>query len=386
MDRSVRTSTPVKKFNKSYSGSETSFTDQSDSFRSQKNDSSRKSLTLESFMTDGVLSPFRENVRKVRKKKTRWSQSPSEGAAENYENVQSVVRSRRIKPTILSEVNQVTINNANSFSFVEDGSDVAENASEWRRSILQKEKEKVAARNSDIVISAAKYPASKTYPVPSIKLVTNVAELQKLSAIYVTIIENNLVVNVLSEIHFVTTLLLSNSDKNVPDTDVFGSIHNSVYFAANVLQKLPRITALLNRPTLKLLIENERLKTFAPSYVEALSKIYNKKLEKPPESCFVYKQMPYVSETDNRDNFPTTESFLKFKKQRDLFYDILRTWEANHNQPEWSFELLGSKIRALLTMHEDPANYYHLARLFKNLMLNSGARNDVSKSPDSKND
>nr|XP_031827227.1 codanin-1 isoform X1 [Nomia melanderi]XP_031827228.1 codanin-1 isoform X1 [Nomia melanderi]XP_031827229.1 codanin-1 isoform X1 [Nomia melanderi]XP_031827230.1 codanin-1 isoform X1 [Nomia melanderi] len=75
-------------------------------------------------------------------------------------------------------------------------------------------------------------------------------------------------------------------------------------------------------------------------------------------------------DTDNRENFPSVTAFQSFKKQRDAFYEIFRLWEENHTVPGWTFQIaLGSKIRSMLTLHNDAINYYHFARLFKSQLL-----------------
>ncbi|XP_011869063.1 PREDICTED: codanin-1 [Vollenhovia emeryi] len=81
-------------------------------------------------------------------------------------------------------------------------------------------------------------------------------------------------------------------------------------------------------------------------------------------------------DTDNRENFSSVIAFHTFKKQRDVFYDILRIWEENHLVPGWVFQIaLGGKIRNMLTLHNDCTNYYHIAKLFKSQLLISCIQN-----------
>ncbi|XP_076239408.1 codanin-1 like protein dlt isoform X2 [Calliopsis andreniformis] len=81
-------------------------------------------------------------------------------------------------------------------------------------------------------------------------------------------------------------------------------------------------------------------------------------------------------DTDNRENFPSAVAFQAFKNQRDSFYEIFRIWEENHSVPGWTFQIaLGSKIRSMLTLHNDSINYYHFARLFKSQLLISCIQN-----------
>lgn len=86
--------------------------------------------------------------------------------------------------------------------------------------------------------------------------------------------------------------------------------------------------------------------------------------------------MCFQIDTDNRQNFPSAVAFQTFKSQRDSFYEIFRIWEENHSVPGWIFQIaLGSKIRRMLTLHNDAINYYHFARLFKSQLLISCIQN-----------
>jgi codanin-1 len=77
-------------------------------------------------------------------------------------------------------------------------------------------------------------------------------------------------------------------------------------------------------------------------------------------------------DTDNREKFPSAIAFQYFRKQRDMFYEILKIWEDNHSVPKWNFQIaLSGKIRTMLTMHTDVTNFTHFTRLFKSQMLMS---------------
>ncbi|OAD58757.1 Codanin-1 [Eufriesea mexicana] len=81
-------------------------------------------------------------------------------------------------------------------------------------------------------------------------------------------------------------------------------------------------------------------------------------------------------DTDNRENFPSITAFQTFKDQRDRFYEIFRIWEKDHSVDGWTFQIaLGSKVRTMLTLHNDATNYYHFARLFKSQLLISCIQN-----------
>lgn len=226
---------------------------------------------------------------------------------------------------------------------------------------------------------------------------------------------------------------ISESDFNFNDKKFFSSIHNCVYFAVEMLWLQRNCFILLNLSALKLLSENDRIKKFNCNLKEFLVSAYTQKqstedmkrcrgLSKTSmqgkirstrsrksevhlcvlpndEMIFLFYfffvffyttflllapvelinehfslsgNVSFQYETDNRENFTSDFSFHCFRKQRDLFYNILAIWEANHLVSGWIFSVgLGSKIRSLLSISSDPINLLHLARLFRNQLITS---------------
>lgn len=75
-------------------------------------------------------------------------------------------------------------------------------------------------------------------------------------------------------------------------------------------------------------------------------------------------------DTDNPENFPSEAAFQTFKNQRHTFHEIFRIWGKNHSVRGWTFQIaLANKIRTMLTLPNDAANYYHFARLFKSHLI-----------------
>ena len=80
--------------------------------------------------------------------------------------------------------------------------------------------------------------------------------------------------------------------------------------------------------------------------------------------------MRFQIDTDNRENFPSNIAFQCFRKQRDMFYEILKIWDENHTVPGWTFQIsLGNKIKTLLAVHVDITNLTHFTRLFISQLL-----------------
>ncbi|KAK0167111.1 hypothetical protein PV327_004553 [Microctonus hyperodae] len=156
----------------------------------------------------------------------------------------------------------------------------------------------------------------------------------------------------------------------------FTSPHNCVYFATTVLWNGKNILSVFDRPTLALLCENSLMKIFHSELYTFLNELYetkclqSKNMKPCNNSRTLQTNVCFQVDTDNRDNFPSTTAFSTFRKQRDLFYEILKTWEDNHLVPNWSFhKMLSCKINSMVSMYSDAVNYYHIARLFKSQLL-----------------
>ncbi|XP_046616913.1 codanin-1 [Neodiprion virginianus] len=175
----------------------------------------------------------------------------------------------------------------------------------------------------------------------------------------------------------------------IPDEEYFQTIHNCIYFSTSFLNTQRVLLSLLDRTTLKLLCENNRIATFSPDLQEYLSQCYRGKLNESSQlkqhfNTFSTTEanVSFQIDTDNRENFPSLVGFQSFRKQRDLFYDVLRIWETHHLAPGWVFSIaLAGKIRTLLSLHNDAVNYCHFARLFKSQLLLSCIGNDSKEEP-----
>ncbi|XP_015123289.1 codanin-1 [Diachasma alloeum] len=238
---------------------------------------------------------------------------------------------------------------------------------------------------------------------PKLSLVNNVMAVDKLADLYANLIRRNLVPNVMTELYFIMTLITSQYKGNEQMTlkmlketmgckDIEESIgeevikqetkyldtsHNCVYFATSVLYHQRDLLVVLDRATIKLLYDNQQIGMFKPELRDYLGKLYDKKVQesnqfKENDLRTVSSNVCFQMETDNRENFPSTIAFSKFRMQRDLFYESLKIWEDRHQAPNWCFSTaLERKINSLLTLHDDAVNYYHLARLFKSQLLTS---------------
>ncbi|XP_059578930.1 codanin-1 isoform X6 [Alligator mississippiensis] len=211
-------------------------------------------------------------------------------------------------------------------------------------------------------------------------------QLDQLALLYSSCIAENLVPNIFLELFFVLQLLTSRgisaedgeSDlefnqgcKGAVERQHFHNVHNCVYFAVQVLDRQYELISHLEKGTLKLLAENERIASFSPHLHKRLRQAYESSTAKVslllPSSV---QSVSFQPETDNRSNFPSDRAFHIFKKQRDIFYELLREWEDNHEKPAWDFErVLGNKIRAMMAHLTATCNHSHFARLFQKQII-----------------
>ncbi|XP_031528747.1 codanin-1 isoform X1 [Vicugna pacos] len=209
--------------------------------------------------------------------------------------------------------------------------------------------------------------------------------LELVALVYSSCIAENLVPNLFLELFFVLQLLTARRMVAAKDSDLesspgavdslesplFQSVHDCVFFAVQVLEHQFHVLSHLDKGTLKLLAENERLLCFSPALQGRLRAAYEGSvakvsLEMPPSA----QAVSFQPETDNRANFSSDRAFHTFKKQRDVFYEVLREWEDRHEEPGWDFEKgLGSRIRTMMGHLSAAGSHSHFVRLFQKQLL-----------------
>lgn len=280
---------------------------------------------------------------------------------------------KRINPTNVTQ-RKCTINlksTGNSYSFKESPDEY----NDQNLSMLEV-KDKISVNNESRMMTRIKTQLFQTTEKPSLKKIMFKDELDKCVNLYTFMLKNNLVINVTSEIYYLLSLLISDNF-NVGEIvllmedprHVFQSIHNTLYFITQVLFSINVVLLALGGGVLiRNLYENKYFKEFCKCDVVdvnttkpivVLSNDNTKNIE----------NVVFDMDTDNRENFPSDASFHAFRKQRDLFYDILRIWEQNH-VTNWNFSLaLSGKIKTLFNLSNDSDNFRHMAKLFKAQLL-----------------
>ncbi|NXI14373.1 CDAN1 protein, partial [Irena cyanogastra] len=332
---------------------------------------------------------------------------PPMGAASGWTNKSKP--SRRINPTPVSAerplskpktcftstpVSWSPASSLEAFTAVQEGnlSSVISSSLQEEREMLKKERYRIAF--NPCTPTKPSYTRSASLPAES-HLVTcaNPAkvsckkQLECLAQLYSSCIAENLVPNIFLELFFVLQLLTSKGTSTAEDGDSdpeisernrgvsgrqhFESVHNCVYFAVRVLDYQYEIISHLEKGMLKLLAENERIASFSPTLHKRLRQAYESSTAKVSLllPCSV-QSVSFQPETDNRSNFPSDRAFHIFKKQRDIFYELLREWEDNHEKTGWDFErVLGNKIRAMMVHLSATCNHSHFARLFQKQLI-----------------
>ena len=218
--------------------------------------------------------------------------------------------------------------------------------------------------------------------------------------------------NVLDELYIMLELLTvqersSKSTTNQTNKMYLNNVHNCVYFACEVLLQEAGLLENLNKVTLDLLSDIPRIDLFSPTLNMTLSEARKRKQassrSRRQSSNTFLESVRFMPETDSNTNFATDRDFqvrlfLKFirvnkvtvtsilvliltiflqdfKKQRDLFYEILRTWQGTSDQSDAfgrSFQdRFGDSVARLVSMNCNPVNLHHLARLVRDQMVNS---------------
>ncbi|XP_010775183.1 codanin-1-like [Notothenia coriiceps] len=216
--------------------------------------------------------------------------------------------------------------------------------------------------------------------------------------VFFCIITENLVPNIFLELFFVVQLLTSRSPHThdegeqgslcVGHTEVLErsylrQVHNCVYFAVKVLESQFQLVSNLDKCTLRLLAENERVASFSPDLRDLLTQAQEGSTAKLSLSVSTFiHSVPFQPATDNRSNFGSDRAFHIFKKQRDIFYEVLREWEDYHKEPGWSFDVaLGSRIRGMMSQLTSAGNHSHFARLFLKQLVQMCKGPSVNSSP-----
>lgn len=284
---------------------------------------------------------------------------------------------RRIKPTNIDQSKKsLSLNSFNSECFQQPSPMALEDnvvfkqqklqpkelsqSFDAERNILKQERHKLMEKfNTLNAGSSPKTPQIKVTQRKSLEKHQNSMEadasqvvfkekLDILADIYDILLKNNLVLSINTEIYFLISIILSKQheddyleaasmlNESTLQCYILRTIHNSTYFAVRCLW-LQRglLELILDKNSLKLLGENKKVRGFCGELAKCLLNWYGVRCEQagvgpppspgPPKGPQGGSVVAFNAETDCADNFPSTLSFHNFKKQRDMFYEIVRS-------------------------------------------------------------
>ncbi|XP_045508500.1 codanin-1 [Colias croceus] len=231
-----------------------------------------------------------------------------------------------------------------------------------------------------------KKPSKCSYEEADIAKVVYKEQIDLLIDIYDVLFKNNLILSVNTEIYFLISILLMKQEENDYKLNesqmndniekcILKSIHNSTYFSVKSLWNLRLVLeVILDKNALKTLGENKKVRGFFPDLAKFLLNSYGLKCEADSERRPIQEDrcsngiVCFNLETDNADNFPSLLSFQNFKKQRDMFYEILR-WYQDSQSTGSSTSTLRPRIKSLLASGHSAANHAHLAALCTRVLV-----------------
>ncbi|XP_067847225.1 codanin-1 isoform X2 [Heptranchias perlo] len=171
-------------------------------------------------------------------------------------------------------------------------------------------------------------------------------QLDVLAQLYSSCISENLVPNIFLELFFILQLLTSRGGASTDDLDdeveyatevkdverqYFRSVHNCIYFAVRVLETQFTIISYLDKGTIRLLAENDRLGMFSASLRDQLTRANEVSTAQVSLTLpSVIQSVPFEPETDTRSNFTSDRAFQNFKKQRNMMVNLSTACNHSH--------------------------------------------------------
>ncbi|KAG8196755.1 hypothetical protein JTE90_014488 [Oedothorax gibbosus] len=213
---------------------------------------------------------------------------------------------------------------------------------------------------------------SVNYIIPDPKEISMEKEMLVFIEIYNFVISKALIPNTTAELFFVFELITSKATAKDESKEniYFSTVHNCVYFAVSILKQQIPLLYMLDNTTLNSLCEIPYLPNFSPDLVDYLQQSLVK--EDTAVSLPSLTRVPFQLDDDSRLNFSDESSFINFKKQRDMFYELLREWKGQSLQSDIKYqEKFFRKAKLLISLGPNTLNLYHLARLFQSQLIAS---------------
>eukprot|EP00794_Sanderia_malayensis_P012914 gene12914-14245_t len=210
----------------------------------------------------------------------------------------------------------------------------------------------------------------------SMDLVTQKERISMFVDVYECILVENLATNLNLELYFLFGVMnckIESSDLSVTQVsdEVFSSAHNCVYFAAEVLRRIKSLLVFLDKNSLKLVVENPRLRLLAQDIVEFIGDRLEEEFSKNRSDTVNVSGhskslgVPFQIEINNRKAFMSDRYFYSFSKLRDRFYGLVRVWEENHFNQEWHIDVeMGKDFREFFHGSDEFPTFAQFSELF----------------------
>ncbi|XP_015909728.1 codanin-1 [Parasteatoda tepidariorum] len=235
----------------------------------------------------------------------------------------------------------------------------------------------VSIPNSVMPLNEVKHMLPKsvdTFVCPNPEKITMMDGILCVSEVYSFLLSDHLVPNVTSELYFLLELVTSRvsiEENPLNKGDIFTTVHNCVYFAVSVLVRHCYLLQMLDKATLISLEGIPYLIKFSPQLANYLQLCFTSRQDVSPLLPSL-TGVPFQVEDDSKANFPDEYTFVCFKRQRDLFYEMLRNWHENTTSADTKFQFIFlKKARELISLNPSSINMFHLAKLIQSQLVAS---------------
>ncbi|XP_076805956.1 codanin-1-like isoform X2 [Clavelina lepadiformis] len=225
-----------------------------------------------------------------------------------------------------------------------------------------------------------------------VQTVVQSKELNVLAHLYSLYIETRYVWSFVEELHLLVMLLLldnnhlysmTQENNDDPLKALLRTVTSAKHFAANTLVKIPSDAGLgvFNNETLTLLLSHINgityMKELEGKVAEEIERRSGRKIGDSVTYCRPrFDAVPFKADLDDRSNFENDKAFHSFRKQRDMFYSLIREWDEKHiiaeNVPR---DILG-KARWLIGQVKSQSTFNAFVRLFIDQLFCIGVPND----------
>lgn len=362
--------TPLPNKSPNQNSKQSLITESGDTFQN-KNWKQNQTKTCPSSITLGNFIITTKTNQKHKRNKTQITGTENEKSKSNTSS-DSATEKRRINPTRVTLKSEEAFGSpvsrlqetTNPFVSAEEVSptEITNERNVLKQDCIKVQKNELKCVDSELP-DISKLQISKSDIMSSV----NKEQLDILSDIYSCILNNDLSLNIMTELYFLIELLTIENIVNKESDNILGSVHKCVYFSSVTLKKQKELLQYLDSTTIRFLIENQKLLEFTPDLIIYLKKIRISINRSISISSSNPNGVSYQSEnTNDKQNFSTSIIFQLFRKHRDSFYSILEKWDVER----YFTNILVKNIESIFKQQcLEPEFYVHFSQLFVSQLL-----------------